>query len=85
MRYSRKRPRAGRDGRGSSRLRLRRLVRHLQTNFADDTCNLYHNNGDGTFSDVTFLVGIGINNQYVAWGCGFIDVDNDGWQDIVAD
>jgi len=49
-----------------------------KTNFADDTCNLYHNNGDGTFSDVTFASGIGINNQYVAWGCAFLDYDNDG-------
>jgi hypothetical protein len=55
----------------------------FKTNFADDTCNLYHNNGDGTFSDVTFSSGIGINNQYVGWGCGFIDFDNDGWQDIL--
>src|SRR5450432_1990643 len=54
----------------------------FKTNFADDTCNLYRNNGDGTFSDVTFTSGIGINNQYVAWGCAFIDYDNDGWQDI---
>ena len=43
----------------------------FKTNFADDTCNLYHNNGDGTFTDVTFSSGIGINNRYVAWGCGF--------------
>jgi hypothetical protein len=55
----------------------------FKTNFADDTCNLYHNNGDGTFSDVTFASGIGINNQYVAWGCGFVDYDNDGWADIL--
>ena len=55
----------------------------FKTNFADDTCNLYHNNGDGTFSDVTFSSGIGINNRYVAWGCGFVDYDNDGWQDII--
>jgi hypothetical protein len=55
----------------------------FKTNFADDTCNLYHNNGDGTFSDVTFASGLGINNSYVAWGCGFIDYDNDGWQDII--
>jgi hypothetical protein len=54
----------------------------FKTNFADDTCNLYHNNADGTFSDLTFASGIGINNQYVAWGCGFIDYDNDGWADI---
>lgn len=54
----------------------------FKTNFADDTCNLYHNNGDGTFTDVTFASGIGVNNRYVAWGCGFIDYDNDGWPDI---
>ena len=46
----------------------------FKTNFADDTCNLYHNSKDGTFSDVTFASGVGINNQYVAWGCGFANV-----------
>jgi hypothetical protein len=55
----------------------------FKTNFVDDTCNLYHNNGDGTFTDVTFPSGIGVNSRYVAWGCGFIDYDNDGWPDIV--
>ena len=55
----------------------------FKTNFADDTCNLYHNNADGTFSDVAFSSGVGINNQYVAWGCGFIDFDNDGWPDLM--
>ncbi len=55
----------------------------FKTNFADDTSNLYHSNGDGTFTDVTFPAGTGGNNQYVAWGCGFVDYDNDGWTDIV--
>jgi hypothetical protein len=55
----------------------------FKTNFADDTCNLYHNNGDGTFTDVTFSSGIGVNNRYVAWGCGFLDYDNDGWPDLM--
>ncbi len=55
----------------------------FKTNFADDTSNLYHNNGDGTFSDVAFPAGFGANQQYVAWGCGFIDYDNDGWQDLL--
>jgi hypothetical protein len=55
----------------------------FKTNFADDTCDLYHNNGDATFTELSFNSGIGINNKYVAWGCGFIDYDNDGWPDIV--
>ena len=54
----------------------------FKTNFADDTSNLYRNEG-GTYTDVTFPAGTGVNNGYVAWGCGFLDYDNDGWQDIV--
>jgi enediyne biosynthesis protein E4 len=55
----------------------------FKTNFADDTSDLYHNNGDGTFSDLTFPSGIAINTKYVGWGCGFVDYDNDGWLDIL--
>lgn len=55
----------------------------FKTNFADDSCNLYHNNGDGTFTDKSLASGVGTNNQYVAWGCGFTDYDNDGWVDIL--
>lgn len=54
----------------------------FKTNFSDDTCDLYHNNGDGTFTDATFVSGVGVNTLYVCWGCGFIDYDNDGWPDI---
>ncbi len=55
----------------------------FKTNFADDTSNLYHNDGKATFTDLTFSAGTGVNNQFVAWGCGFLDIDNDGWQDIM--
>jgi hypothetical protein len=55
----------------------------FKTNFADDTSDLYRNNGDGTFTEVSFNSGVGINNKFVAWGCGFIDYDNDGWSDII--
>jgi hypothetical protein len=55
----------------------------FKTNFSDDTSNLYHNNGDGTFTEVTYAVGTDRDTQNVKWGCGFIDYDNDGWQDIL--
>ena len=54
----------------------------FKTNFAGDTPNLYHNNGDGTFTDAAFVSGLGINTQYVCWGAGFMDYDNDGWTDV---
>jgi hypothetical protein len=55
----------------------------FKTNFSDDTPDLYHNNGDGTFTDATFAAGFGQNTQYVGWGCGFLDYDNDGWPDVM--
>jgi enediyne biosynthesis protein E4 len=55
----------------------------FKTNFADDTSNLYRNNGDGTFIDMGFSSGIAINSRYVGWGCGFLDYDNDGWPDLM--
>ncbi len=54
----------------------------VKTNFAEDTSTLYHNQGDGTFNDVTFPAGLGSNTRYVGWGTAFFDFDNDGWPDI---
>ncbi len=51
-------------------------------NFSDDTPDLYHNNGDGTFTDRTLEAGLAVDTQYVRWGTGFMDYDNDGWKDI---
>lgn len=42
--------------------------------------NLFKNIGDGKFQDVTAEVG-GFSGGW-AWGGGFIDFDNDGWEDI---
>jgi hypothetical protein len=54
----------------------------IKTNFSDDTATLYHNNGDGTFSDATNEAGLGRNTQYLGWGTLFVDIDNDGRPDI---
>ena len=45
---------------------------------------LYHNNSDGTFTDVTYNSGIG-NKAILLSGVAakFIDYDNDGWPDII--
>ncbi len=53
-----------------------------KTNFSDDTPDLYRNNGDGTFRDATFSAGLGSHPNYMGWGMGFFDFDNDGWLDL---
>src|SRR6201988_4552180 len=55
----------------------------FKTNFSDDTPTLYRNDGDGTFDDVTFAAGLGLYTRYLGWGTMFIDVDNDGWPDLL--
>jgi len=55
----------------------------FKTNFSDDTSTLYRNNGDATFSDVTFRAGMGLNTRYLGWGTMFFDFDNDGWLDLL--
>jgi hypothetical protein len=47
-----------------------------------ETSTFYHNNGDGTFSDVSSKTGIGIPNGYFGLGVLVADFDNDGWPDI---
>src|SRR2546423_6427454 len=55
----------------------------VKTNFAGDTPSLYHNLGGANFEDTTFAAGLGAHTQYLGWGCGFLDFDNDGWADIL--
>ena len=54
----------------------------LKTNFADDTVVLYHNDGNGYFSDATFADGFGVETRYICWGNGLLDLDNDGFPDV---
>jgi hypothetical protein len=54
------------------------------TNFSDDTNVLYHNDGDGNFTDVTFQAGHGEPTYpFLGWGTVFMDFDNDGWKDVL--
>ncbi|MGH9337014.1 MAG: CRTAC1 family protein, partial [Vicinamibacteria bacterium] len=58
------------------------------TNFASDTNTLYHNleapGGGAIFTDVTNSVGLGEPSYaMLSWGTRIVDLDHDGWQDIV--
>ena len=59
------------------------LLDIVKTNFAGDTDSLYMNLGDGSFDDRTYQAGLGINTRLLGWGVSFIDIDNDGWLDIL--
>jgi hypothetical protein len=54
------------------------------TNFSDDSNTLYHNDGDGNFTDVTYQAGHGEPTiPFLGWGTAFLDFDNDGWKDLL--
>ena len=54
----------------------------FKTNFSHQLPNLYRNNGDGGFTDLSARAGMTVNIKLLGWGCGFADFDNDGWPDI---
>jgi hypothetical protein len=53
-----------------------------KSNFSGDLPSLYENDGGLFFNDVSQQVGLG-KNQLLGWGIAFVDVDDDGWKDIV--
>jgi hypothetical protein len=53
------------------------------TTFSDDYKTLYRNDGNGSFTDVTYKSGIaGPTIPFLSWGIGFLDFDNDGLPDL---
>src|SRR6266851_1570364 len=50
----------------------------FRTNFSDDSSTLYHNNGDGTFADISRAAGPGITGPAPARGLAVGDLWNDG-------
>ena len=53
------------------------------TNFSYETNTLYRNNGEGTFTDVSYRAKLGEESYlFLGFGTGFFDADNDGHLDI---
>jgi hypothetical protein len=44
--------------------------------------HLFHNNGDGTFTDVSVKAKVSDQNGYYGFASVFVDVDDDGWVDL---
>jgi hypothetical protein len=45
--------------------------------------HLFHNNGDGTFTDVSVKAGVSDPNHYYGFSSTFVDVNNDGKVDLL--
>ena len=45
--------------------------------------HLFHNNGDGTFTDVSERAGVSDRRGYYGFASVFVDIDDDGWIDLV--
>jgi len=56
----------------------------VNTDFADDYNVLFQNDGTGNFTDVSYQAGIAQSSiPFVSFADGFLDYDNDGWQDLL--
>jgi hypothetical protein len=59
------------------------LIDFFITDFGDDYKVLFHNDGDASFTDVSYKAGVAQTTiPFVGWGDGFLDYDNDGWLDL---
>ncbi len=53
------------------------------TNFSHDHDTLYRNEGQGLFTDVSYVAGIGTPSYLtLGWGIAFLDLDQDAWEDL---
>jgi hypothetical protein len=48
-----------------------------------ETDHLFHNNGDGTFTDVSLKAGVADREGRYGFASVFADVDDDGWIDLI--
>jgi hypothetical protein len=55
------------------------------TNLSLEGYSLFHNDGQGLFTDVSFPSGVGAPSlKLTGWGVAFFDYDNDGRDDLIA-
>jgi hypothetical protein len=55
----------------------------VMTGLRGETFELFRNRGDGTFEDASASSGLlGLSRGWNGWGCGLVDLDNDGWLDL---
>jgi hypothetical protein len=55
----------------------------IVTNLSNERYVLYHNSGDGTFSDAANGTGVGrATALWSGWSTRLLDYDNDGWKDL---
>ncbi|HEX3571690.1 MAG TPA: CRTAC1 family protein, partial [Acidobacteriaceae bacterium] len=53
------------------------------THFIGDTSGFYRNDGKGNFDEMTRAAKLGVETRFTSWGAGMIDLDNDGYPDIL--
>jgi hypothetical protein len=58
------------------------LLDIAKTNFSGDLTSLYHNDDGKFFTDVSLDAGLR-TRQLLGWGVAFVDVDDDGWRDLM--
>ena len=55
----------------------------VKTHFQNQATGLYHNLGKGQFEDVTAQAGLATERRFISWGTSLVDLDNDGYPDIL--
>jgi hypothetical protein len=77
-------PQAGKDGVAASSCQFRGVNAMCgPRGLPGESDHLFHNNGDGTFTDVSSKAGVSDPQGYYGLASAFVDVDDDGWLDLV--
>ncbi len=55
----------------------------VMTGLKNETYEVFLNQGEGTFEDGSAQTGLlSLSRPWSGWGCGLVDLDNDGWLDL---